>query len=64
MKRKYIQTTIRVEKEIYKEYRKWLIDNGYKSVNQHLNELIKRILEKNNRIPLSYKKESILRQKS
>lgn len=45
--KKMVKTTIRVEKEIFKEYKKWLIDNGYNSINQHLNEVIKSIVERN-----------------
>ncbi|WP_155883407.1 hypothetical protein [Desulfurobacterium sp. TC5-1] len=64
MSGKYVQTTIRVEENLYKEYKKWLIDKGYKSINQHLNEVIKKVLEEDNRIPLSSKEESILREES
>lgn len=63
-KKKYVQTTIRIEEEILREYKKWLIDKKYKSINQHLNEVIKEVLRKDNRIPLSSKEESILRKKS
>ena len=62
MSRKYVQTTIRVEENLYREYKKWLIDKGYKSVNQHLNEIIRKVLEEDNRIPLSSK--DILRGES
>lgn len=61
-KKKYVQTTIRIEEEILREYKKWLIDKKYKSINQHLNEVIKEVLRKDNRIPLSSKEESILRK--
>jgi len=44
-KKKYVQTTIRVEEEVFREYKKWLIDKGYKSINQHLNEVIRKALE-------------------
>lgn len=64
MSKEYVQTTIRAEKEIYREYKNWLIDNGYKSINQHLNEVIQKVLEEDNRIPLSSKEESILQEKS
>jgi len=64
MSKKYVQTTIRIEENLLKEYKKWLIDKGYKSINQHLNEVIRKVLEKDNRIPLSSKEESILRRES
>jgi len=63
-KKRYVQTTIRVEEGVFKEYKKWLIDKGYKSINQHLNEVIRKVLEEDNRIPFSSKEESILQRKS
>jgi len=64
MSKRYVQTTIRVEENLYREYKKWLIDKGYKSINQHLNKVIRKVLEEDNRIPLSSKEESILRKES
>lgn len=37
-----VQIAIRIDRETLKEYRKWLIDNGYRSINQHLNECIRK----------------------
>jgi LEA14-like dessication related protein len=64
MGKNYVQTTIRVNESLYREYKKWLIDKGYKSINQHLNEVIRKVLEEDNRIPISSKEESILREES
>ena len=35
-----VKTSLRLEEEKLKAYKKWLIDNGYRSINQHLNEVI------------------------
>lgn len=40
---KKVQVAIRIGKEKLKEYKKWLIDNRYRSINQHLNEVIDKI---------------------
>jgi metal-responsive CopG/Arc/MetJ family transcriptional regulator len=61
---KKVHLTVRIDEELLKEYKKWLIDRGYKSINQHLNEVIRKILKEDNRIPLSSEEESILRRKS
>jgi len=55
--KKFVQTTIRVRREILKEYKKWLIDNGYRSINQHINEVIKEVLKRDHRLPLSAEKK-------
>jgi len=44
-KKKIVQVAIRIEEEKLKEYKKWLIDHGYRSINKHLNEVIEEILE-------------------
>lgn len=62
--KKKVHLTIRIDEELLREYKKWLIDKGYKSINQHLNEVIKKVLKEDNHIPLSSKEESILRRKS
>jgi len=41
-----IQTSFRMEENLYKEYKKWLIDNGYRSINQHINEVVEEIIKK------------------
>jgi len=47
------QVCFRVEEEILKEFKKWLIDKGYKSINQYLNDHIREVLRKEGRLPLS-----------
>jgi len=47
-KKKIVQISLRIEEEKLRKYKKWLIDNGYKSINQHLNEIISALLEKGN----------------
>ena len=38
------QVCFRLEDEILREFKKWLIDRGYRSINQYLNEHIREIL--------------------
>lgn len=45
-KDKYVIISVKVKREKLKEYKKWLIDNDFKSMNQHLNFIIDSILEK------------------
>ena len=45
------QTCIRLEEEVLREFKKWLIDKGYRSINQYLNKCIKELLEKEGRLP-------------
>ena len=42
---KKVQVALRIDEEKLRKYKKWLIDNRYKSINQHLNEVIDRILK-------------------
>ncbi len=42
--KKYIKTTIRVERDLWVEFRKWLIDSEYKSFNQFVVECVKKAL--------------------
>lgn len=42
---KKVQVAVRIDEEKLKKYKKWLIDNGYRSINQHLNEVIDRVLK-------------------
>ncbi len=44
---KKVQVAVRIEEEKLKEYKKWLIDNGYRSINQHLNEVIEKVIKEN-----------------
>jgi predicted DNA-binding protein len=43
------QVAVRLPESIWKRYKKWLVDHGYKSINQHLNEVIEKILEEEER---------------
>ena len=45
------QTCIRLEEKVLREFKKWLIDKGYRSINQYLNECIKELLKKEGRLP-------------
>jgi hypothetical protein len=56
MKKK--QTCIRLEEEVLREFKKWLIDKGYRSINQYLNECIRELLEKEGRLPKKDKKNN------
>ncbi len=47
------QVCFRIEEEVLKEFKKWLIDKGYRSINQYLNEHIYEVLEKEGRLPFS-----------
>ncbi len=46
--KKIIQLSIRIDKKTLDQYKIWLIKNGYRSINQHINEIIKEIIEKEN----------------
>ena len=50
--KKIVQISLRIEEDKLKEYKKWLIDNGFRSINEHLNKVIDSLLGK------SYNKES------
>jgi len=43
--KEYTRTSIRVEKRLWKEFRKWLIDNDYKSFHQFVVECMERALK-------------------
>ena len=43
--KEYARTSIRVEKRLWKEFRKWLIDNDYKSFHQFVVEFMERALK-------------------
>lgn len=45
-RKKVVQVAVRLDEETLKEYKKWLIDNGYRSINQHLNEIIRELITK------------------
>ena len=49
--KKIVQISLRIEEDKLKEYKKWLIDNGFRSINEHLNKVIDNLLAK------SYNKE-------
>jgi len=44
--KKIVQISLRIEEDKLREYKKWLIDNGYRSINEHLNKVIDSLLEK------------------
>ena len=44
-KKKLVQISLRIEEDKLKEYKKWLIDNGYRSINEHLNKVIEEVLK-------------------
>jgi len=46
-----------MEEEVLKEFKKWLIDKGYKSIRQYLNEHIIEVLKKEGRLPPSFSYE-------
>jgi metal-responsive CopG/Arc/MetJ family transcriptional regulator len=52
------QTCIRLEEEVLREFKKWLIDKGYRSINQFLNECIRNLLEKEERLPKKDKEKN------
>jgi len=52
------QTCIRLEEEVLREFKKWLIDKGYRSINQFLNECIRNLLEKEGRLPKKEKEKN------
>jgi hypothetical protein len=47
--KKLVQISLRIEEDKLKEYKKWLIDEGYKSINEHLNKVIDKILKSNSK---------------
>jgi len=44
--KKIVQISLRIEEDKLREYKKWLIDNGYRSINEHLNRLIDNLLRR------------------
>ncbi len=42
--KEYIRTSLRIEKQLWKEFRKWLIENDYKSFHQFVVECMERAL--------------------
>ena len=43
--KEYARTSIRIEKQLWKKFRKWLIDNDYKSFHQFVVECMERALK-------------------
>ena len=52
--KKIVQISLRIEEDKLREYKKWLIDNGFRSINEHLNKVIDGLL----RISYNKKKEN------
>jgi len=42
--KEYIRTSLRIEKQLWKEFKKWLIENDYKSFHQFVVECMERAL--------------------
>lgn len=42
---KYVKTTLRIPKELWKEFKVWLIKNDYRSFNEFAIECIRKSLE-------------------
>jgi len=42
--KEYIRTSLRIEKQLWKEFRKWLIENDYKSFHQFVMECMEKAL--------------------
>ena len=43
-RKEYIRTSLRIEKQLWKEFRKWLIENDYKSFHQFVMECMEKAL--------------------
>ncbi len=43
-KKEYVRTSLRIEKHLWKEFRKWLIENDYKSFHQFVMECMEKAL--------------------
>jgi hypothetical protein len=43
--KEYIRTSLRIEKQLWKEFRKWLIENDYKSFHQFVVECMEKALK-------------------
>jgi len=44
-KKEYATTSLRIEKQLWKEFRKWLIENDYKSFHQFVIECMEKALK-------------------
>ena len=42
--KEYIRTSLRIEKQLWKEFKKWLIENDYKSFHQFVMECMEKAL--------------------
>ena len=45
--KEYTTTSLRIEKQLWKEFKKWLIENDYKSFHQFVVECMERALSGN-----------------
>jgi len=45
--KEYATTSLRIEKQLWKEFRKWLIENDYKSFHQFVVECMEKALSGN-----------------
>ena len=43
-KKEYVRTSLRIEKQLWKEFKKWLIENDYKSFHQFVTECMEKAL--------------------
>ena len=43
--KEYATTSLRIEKKLWKEFRKWLIENDYKSFHQFVVECMEKALK-------------------
>jgi hypothetical protein len=43
--KEYIRTSLRIEKQLWKEFKKWLIENDYKSFHQFVVECMEKALK-------------------
>ena len=43
--KKIVQISLRIEEDKLKEYKKWLIDSPYRSINEHLNAVIDEVIK-------------------
>ncbi len=47
--KEYIRTSLRIEKELWKEFKKWMVDNDYKSFHQFVVECMEKALKEGRR---------------
>ena len=44
-RKEYIRTSLRIEKELWKKFKKWMVDNDYKSFHQFVVECMEKALK-------------------